>query len=62
MFFETDNLTGEEITFSFCATSKRNDCTVLHQTTVLYTLDITFNRIPTQFAEIHMDGAILQTS
>ena len=55
---------GEEITFTFCATiSEQNDCTVLYETAVLSTLDlITFNGISTQFTEIHVGGAILQTS
>ena len=31
---------GEEITFTFCTTtSEQNDCTVLYETTVLWTLD-----------------------
>ena len=45
---------GEEITFTFCTTtSEQNDCTVLYETTVLWTLDlIIFNGISTQFTEI----------
>ena len=54
----------EEIAFTFCiATSEQNDCAVLYETTVLSTLDlITFNGTSTQFTEIHVDRAILQTS
>ena len=54
---------GEERTFTFCTTtSVQNDCTALYETTVLLTLDlITFNRVLTQFTEIHVGGAILQT-
>ena len=53
----------EEIKFTFCsATLEQNDCTVLYNTTVLCTLDlITFNRILTQFTDIHVGGAILKT-
>ena len=38
---------GDEITFTFCTTtSEQSDCTVLYETTVLWTLDlITFNGI-----------------
>ena len=55
---------GEEITFTFCTTtSKQNDCTVLCETTVSWPLDlITFNGPSTQFTEIHVGEAILQTS
>ena len=54
---------GEEITFTFCtATSERNDCTVLYEARVLWTLYlITFSRISTQLTEIHVGGATLQT-
>ena len=54
---------GEEITFTFCTTtSEQKDCTVLFETTVLRKLDlITSNRVLTQFTEIHVGGAILQT-
>ena len=42
---------------------EQNICTVLYYTTVLCTLDlITFKGISTQFTQIHVDGAILQTS
>ena len=54
---------GEEITFTFCtATSERNDCTVLYEARVLWTLYlITFSRISIQLTEIHVGGATLQT-
>ena len=54
---------GEEITFTFCtATSERNNCTVLYEARVLWTLYlITFSRISTQLTEIHVGGATLQT-
>ena len=54
---------GEEITFTFCtAPSERNDCTVLYEARVLWTLYlITFTRISTQLTEIHVGGATLQT-
>ena len=40
-------IVGKEITFTFCATTpEQNNCTVLYETTVLWTLDlITFNGI-----------------
>ena len=45
---------GDKIAFTFCTTtSEQNDCTVLYETTVLWTLDlIIFNGISTQFTEI----------
>ena len=54
---------SEEITFACCTTtSEQNDCTVLYETSVLWTLDLkTFNRISTQFTEIHVGRTILQT-
>ena len=55
---------GEEITLTFCTTtSGQKNCTVLYETTVLWTLGlITFNGISTQFTEIQVGGAMLQTS
>ena len=54
---------GEEIIFTFCTTLEQKDCTVLYETTVFCTLDlITLNGISTQFTEIHVEGAILETS
>ena len=55
---------GEEITLTLCTTtSEQDDCTVLYKTTVLWTLDLTtFNGIATQFTEIQVGGAMLQTS
>ena len=55
---------GEEITFTFCTTtSKQNNCAVLCETTVLWTLDlIIFNEISTQFTEIQVGGLTSQTS
>ena len=55
---------GEEITFALCTTkSEQSDCTALWETRGLCTLGlITFNGISTQFTEIHVGGAIVQTS
>ena len=55
---------GEEITFTFCTTtSKQNNCAVLCETTVLWTLDlIIFSGISTQFTEIQVRGLMSQTS